>query len=288
MNQISLYEQVNLNRLNEVFQCDIEEGDDEDWFEKFKVQLVKYASLPNTKKGKKIVYKQVNNYGRFYASIGLQGFQRDVRKYLCGEFVKDIDVNNCHPNLMEQLLVKKKIAPGNLLRSYNSDRNAFMKKYKLKSKLDFIQMINHDTLQNDNLQETHSLIYTHLLPILKAENKPLFARIKKTKMREKKFNYDGAFISHYLQNIENNILMSMKKFVSERGFVISTLCFDGFTICNDENLTEQLLLDIEAKVFEDTQYEIKLSYKSMDTDWVPIRKDVELECEVVYPENLSR
>ena len=75
MNQITLYEQININKLNEVLQCDnlpFEEGDDEIWIEKFKAQLVKYAGLPTTKKGKKIVFKQVNNYGRFYAGIGSQ------------------------------------------------------------------------------------------------------------------------------------------------------------------------------------------------------------------------
>jgi hypothetical protein len=86
--EITHYEKVNRQKLNEVLECDdisFEEGDDLRWKTKFLKELKMYAKKREFKNGIQVTYKQANKYGRFNVSIGLQTFQRDIRKYICDD-----------------------------------------------------------------------------------------------------------------------------------------------------------------------------------------------------------
>ena len=67
---------------------------------------------------------------------GLQGFPREIRKYLSNEFYVDLDIVNCHPVIIENVLRNCGIAIPKFLIEYNTDRSITIKKYKLKDKLD--------------------------------------------------------------------------------------------------------------------------------------------------------
>ena len=58
-----------------------------------------------------------------------------------------------------------------------------------------IKLINNDKLSNIKFQKLHDKIYKKLVPKLKTENKVLFDRIKKQRIKDKKpYNYDGFFL----------------------------------------------------------------------------------------------
>jgi len=281
---ITLYEKVNRERLNEVLECTNLpfNGDEKSEYKISFITKLKNYSKKKLKNGKiEITYKQPNKWGRFYSGNGFQGFKKDVRKYLNNENDLDIDIVNCHPVILQQLFMKYKIDCGEQLREYNLNRNEFINKYSLKDKLDFIKMINNDILKNEIFKETHDLIYEHLLPKLIKENKPVYDRIKKSQTK-KGYNINGSFFSSYLQELENRILMSMYSFFNEKGFTVSSLCFDGCMVEKHELLNEKLLKEIEKRVFTDTKYKIELSFKSMKTDWKPIKCE-NFEIEVVKP-----
>ena len=85
-------------------------------------------------------------------------------------------------------------------------------------------MINNEDLKNELFKETHDLIYNNLFPIILKENKPVFDRIKKERTKDKKlYNFKGSFISSYLQEIENRLLMSMYKSFNEKGSALYAL-----------------------------------------------------------------
>ena len=277
MNQIILYEKVNQQKLNQVLHCDNipfdSTNDDLKWFKQFKSNLLKYNHIKDEKNGKKkIIYKQINSFGRYYSSNGYQGFQKEVRKYLSNEYYDDADIENCHPVILEQLLIKNNINPSEDLKSYNSDRDKFIKEYNLNSKLDFIKIINNDILFDNRFQKIHSLIYSKLLPILKSENPGLYKYIKTIK--SKKLNYDGSFISHYLQIIENQILLIIYKELQSLNFTVGALCFDGCMIEKDSRLNKELLITLQNKVKKESGYDIVLKFKSMETEWVPMKNDI--------------
>jgi hypothetical protein len=82
-----------------------------------------------------IVYTQNSGFGRFYSSIGLQFFQKDIRKYLSNGFYTDIDIVNCHPVILEQLFEMNSIETPEFLVEYNGNRNLTIDKYGLNDKL---------------------------------------------------------------------------------------------------------------------------------------------------------
>jgi len=273
---ITLFEKVDRNRLNEVLECGnlpFDGDETSEWKIAFITKLQNY-SKKKLKNGKiPIKYNQPNKWGRYYSNNGYQSFKRDVRKYLNNENDKDIDIVNCHPILLQQIFKKYKIDCGDQLREYNKDRNSFVKKYELTDKLDMIKMFNNEILKNDLFKETHDLIYNDLLPKLIKDNKPVYDRIKKIQTK-KGYNINGSFISSYLQEIENRILISMYKQLCSKGFTVSTLCFDGCLVEDCETLTDKTLRELESVIFKETKYKIKLIFKSMKTDWKPIKAEI--------------
>jgi len=269
---ITLYEKINRERLREVLCCDnIPFGDEDEpeWKQNFiKILKIYYNKKPK-KQGIEVKYKQTHKYGRYFSNNGLQGFQRDVRKYLCDGNMVDIDIVNAHPIILEQLFEKYEIFCDSSLKKYNNDRASIMKEFGFEDKIGFIKFINNDRCSNNKLEKLHSYIY-NLVDVLIKDNKPLFQRLKKERVKGKKdYNYKGCFISHYLQNIENDILMVMYKYCNSKGFIVSTLCFDGLMIEKTEDIKEDHLRDMEEIIEIETGFKINLVFKSMKTDWAP-------------------
>ena len=272
---ITLYEKYNADRLRQVLECGnlpFDSADDNEWREKFKQSLKKYSKLKHNKNGKvEMKYKQNNKYGRFMACNGYQGFKRDVRKYLNNEYDRDIDIYNCHPIILQHIFKEHNIECGDFLREYNENRKQVMTKYNIEDKLEFIKAMNNENLNNPVFKETHTLIYNNLVPILIKNNKAVYDRNKKERIKKKKnYNFSGSFLSLYLQNIENQILMMMYKHLTEKGFTVSTLCFDGCLVEDVEELTDNVLREMETVIYNTMKYKMRLTFKSMKTDWKPL------------------
>lgn len=275
-----MYEEVNVEKLREVLSCDnipFEEADDEEWKEIFKKQLKWYLKKKRTSKGYEIKYTQPNKYGRYNAKIGLQFFQKDVRKYISGEYVRDFDFVNCHPVLLEQILNKNRIYAGEFLTTYNRDRDAAIALYNLKDKRTLIRVINNENEPlNKDLQDLHSIVYQDLLPklLIDKDNKTLLSRVTSERKKKKKnYNHKGAFMSLYLQNVENSLLMAFYEYLNERNIGVQTLCFDGLTVGKNYEVDTE---EAKRHIAERTGYRIEIVEKSTETDWKP-RVNVDLK-----------
>lgn len=89
---ITLFEKVNKAKLKEVLQCSnipFEKSDKKEWKDSFLKTLSYYDKKKYTEKGIETKYLQSNKYGRFNTKYGLQTFQKEVRKYISGEFYHD-------------------------------------------------------------------------------------------------------------------------------------------------------------------------------------------------------
>lgn len=284
---ITLFEEVNIKKLKEVINCDnipFENTDDKEWINIFKKQLSAYSKKKYTSKGFEIRYTQPNKYGRYMAKIGLQLFQKDVRKYISGEFVRDFDFTNCHPILLEQLLKKNDLYCGSFLEEYNNNRTETIKKYNLRDKTTLIKIINNEASPSQQLfEDLHNKIYKQLIPkLLKDSNlKAILTRIKKQRNQSKKnYNHLGSFFSNYLQHIENGLLMSLYSFFIDKNIKVHTLCFDGLTIERCLRVDEKMIKEAENHIFKETGYNIKIQEKSTLTDWVPSElTNINMSCE---------
>jgi hypothetical protein len=213
-NTISLYEKYNREKLKQVIQCDnIPVNGDEKWKENLVKILKKYYKKPYENNYVKCEYTQFKKYGRFYVnnSCGIQTFQKDIRKYIAGEYHLDIDFKNCHPVIIKQLFTKKQVFLNENLTYYIENRDSFLLENNL-SKEDVIKCLYNDNPVNINnpvLKEIHTSIYTKLLPVIidKTIDPITFKlynnNIKKRNKEKKEYNYSGSFLSCYIQNIEN-------------------------------------------------------------------------------------
>src|SRR5690349_8275756 len=114
-------------------------------------------------------------------------------------------------------------------------------------------------------------------PVLIKTDKKLYdAMIKKIKSDKKQkhgdpnYNVYGSLLCRALQNIENDLLTCITDKLKLDGLVVGALCFDGCLIEKDELLTSQYLDSLTEHTSNITGYNIKLAFKSTETEWVPI------------------
>jgi hypothetical protein len=280
---ITLYEKVNKQKLNEVLVCDNIPGDNIEWKQKLKTLLTILNKKKLNKQGIEVKYKQKYKYGRYNTNCGLQLIQKDIRKYISGEFYYDLDFVNCHPVILNQLLknnnaelcFKNNIVNEAMsyLDEYIINRESFLKTNNL-TKIDIIKMINNEEFTSKPiLKQIHNQIYTELLPVLIKNNKQVYTRIKRERIKDKKdYNHNGSFIAHYLQNIENNMLMILYNRLNEKGFIVGSLMFDGLLVESnnvDVNELKKELDECKKLIKENLGYDIDIVFKSTETDWIP-------------------
>ena len=271
------YEMYNIEKLNEVLKCKNLPSKEPDVLLKL---LNKYSKKKKVNNRVKIKYHQKNNFGRFCCEggVGLQFIQKDVRKYISGEYYCDIDIENCHPTLLNQITQMNGIY-NEYLDKYVNNRNECLEEWKA-TKEEFLSMINYkNEPRNKMLKVVHESIYgtNKICKKLIKDNKQFFENVKKIAKND--FNYEGAFMAHYLQNVENDILVIISDYFNNHGFKVGVLMFDGLMVEKNENI-ENEFPKIEEEVFQKTGFKVKLSCKSMDTDWAPIVDEVVDETEV--------
>ena len=261
--KIELTEKVDKEKLAKVKECyniplDSDSTSDKDWLLKFKKMIENYNGY--------VTYKQKGGFGRYYGT-GLQGCPRDVRKYLADKNYIDIDIVNCHPVILENIMQLHNIIVPEFLTKYNNNRDLIIKEYSLNDKLTIIKLINSEECYNTNkdIQLFHKCIYENVFPILQK----IYPKITTNKEKNK----CGSLMSYYLQEIENQILMCMFKKCIELKVIVGVLIFDGMMI-EKETYSPTLLSQLEFVVKEKLNYNIKVVEKSMDTDWVPISPEL--------------
>lgn len=254
---MELQEIVNLQKLHSVINCSnipIKNPGDEYWADNLQEMLKKYNG--------KVKYHR-KEYGRYFGS-GLQSCQCDVRVYLADNNYIDVDIQNCHPVIIENLMKKFDIPVPIFLQKYNSDRKKVISEYNIGDKLYIIKLINNMDLYKDNnvndIIEFHNILYKTLVPKLIKEYP--YIKIKKGK------NSLGSFVANVLQDIENEILMVIYNKCIELNVKVGTLIFDGMLI-EKETYYKELLDILENTVYEKMSYIIKLVEKPMVTEWMP-------------------
>lgn len=282
---ITLFENYDKEALQRVLQCNnipYGENDEPEWKEQFKKSLKNFSKKRYNKlRGVEIKYTQPNKYGRYIAKNSLQIFQKDVRKYISGKYVYDLDFASCHPSILLQLFMKHEIYVDKFLKEYIENKDKATIKYKIKNKIEVIGVINNENAPTKQCYEKlHSNIYDKLLPLLLKDtvNKQLMLRVKaKRRKKNKRYNFNGGFIADFLQNIENKLLQSFYNYCLEENVNVESLFFDGLSVSKDSfELTEEFISNAEKYIFENTGYEIKIVSKPTDTDWIPIIDETNL------------
>jgi len=183
------------------------------------------------------------SYGRRY-SVGpsTQSIAREIRTFLMPGCI-DLDIENCWFNIIHKICIDKGFDCKNL-KTYTSDRNAFIKKIheeetgnpakeseftKIKA---LIKQKIINTLTSSKKQHSNSITFKRFDNEMKAIQNNLVSCKYYTFITasDEKNNYNGSFASHVCQYHENLILQSAERYFQENGISICGLMYDGLLV----------------------------------------------------------
>lgn len=228
--------------------------------------------------------KNLKTYGRLFAnSSSLQNLPREIRNALAEGLYYDIDISNCHPNLLSQYCKIKGIYC-EYLNKYVNDRNTILETISKEThiprdqlKQSFLTILNggnpdiplnsHTDFINDFKDEINK-IHKNLICLNKEE-------YKKVKLR-KEHNINGSVMNVILCKLEHNILMNSVLFLRKLGFNIDVLVFDGFMVRKEPNkdLNDNVLKDLSEHIKKITGYDLQFIEKTFNNE-IDLSKYVE-------------
>ena len=270
-----------------------------------KHQLQKYRELI-TDGYANVKYERVKdmNCGRSNPnkSLGLFSIRREIRQTLTKNNYIDIDIDNCHPVVLNEILkqnnitnkylqsyvdnrqkwfdnvnkhyhigkicnndpIKMKEIPKNLFIRimYGGGLKSWMKEYNIKDVEPFLKLNKFITHINLNME------------MIMHKNKELTELIVKRKESQNKTDYNlkGSVCSYYLQTKEADILEKLFLYLKSKSLINNDsviLCADGLMM-EKEYYNESLLNTFEALIKKQFNIDVKFSEKEMTQDYLEI------------------
>jgi len=251
---------------------------------KNKVQDKDYAIIKQ-----KYKYANGSTSGRIYVNkFGIQSLQHNLRAFLTGKHLLDIDIKNAHPNILYKIAKEyntrhDKNLPLYHLHNYINNRQKVLDEHKI-TKMDVLICLNSDIIITN---KKHKGYYTknRFLLDFHREKMILFENILNDKDFISKYNISSSNnknpISSKINKLfciyENDIIQSIIK---------SKICvpmFDGFMFPVEEKNKYDYLLNETGII----QWDYKLNKIDIDTsdfdedlskDYDTIRKTFEKQC----------
>ena len=287
-----LKEKINCDRLEKILNCGnlpFSGEKTKSEYDSIKTRLYNLSKAEFKNGYTEINYYQKRHIGR-YCGNGVQTVSTKIKQYICadenGSYYHDLDMGNAHLVILKNKYEEYELEVPAFLEEYCNDREGCMEKYKLKSKKDIIMLINnkknkYTAKYQQPIIDFHYSLYNEFFNFIKEEYKFIYDDCDEYYNREKKKksddNLEGSFIAKCLQHIENDILEIMCGYLKNKGLKVGVFMFDGCMVEKDKSLTkellQELLKELEARILYETGYEIKLIEKNMNTNWVPIASE---------------
>ena len=241
---------------------------------------------------KKYNYSGSNKTGRIYVSgFGVQSLQNKLRKFLTGDYLVDIDIKNCHYNILYKLVLEynennQEKLIYNFLENYCLNRDKVLLQNGL-NKMTLLVCLNCDEIKtnkkekgfytkNDFLKALHlekMIIYNSLL-------KNCY-HISKSIQTDNELNPISSIINKLLCEKENEIIQSVIK---------SKICipmFDGFMFPIEEKENYDYLIKEKGIIqwdYKDNLINIDISNfdEKNSKDYETVKKKFEEEHFMIY------
>jgi len=286
LQNIQLNETVNtdiLNRLinsnllkltkNERFNCQ---------FDNEKLQLLEIAkhvknSILTTK------YAMATyNVGRVFAhkSLSLGCLRKAIRHTLCYDVYTDIDIENCHPQLLLQYCEANNILT-NCLKQYVNDRTKILQEtqayYNVNrddAKLLFIILMYYGSFDNWVIEvKAEKITPTGFIKNYIKELKNIGVQIAssntdlvKIVQKLNKTNSQSSIVSLFLQDIERQILELIYDYLTSHNYIQHKnciLCFDGIMI-ERKYFKPEIINELHKYILEESGYNLTFTTKALD------------------------
>ena len=252
-----------------------------------------------------VAYKQKKNVGRYYAnkSMSLQCITRQIRQTIAEGYI-DIDIKNCHPNILKFVCDNLGISCP-ILSKYCDNRDKFFKDNGISKsigKIAFLSVMNggssaYKKLENPSIDlhkfYSDEIINIHDSIAFKYADEFKNHRDKRV-ARDITYNHRASFMNIILCDIENKILQVMHESFGSNSHAV--LCFDGIMLPKSG---EYDLKACERAIFEKLKIAIQLDIKPFEDAFdmsiykIPKYEEIQLNyypdfrnlvCKDVYPE----
>ena len=208
-----------------------------------------YDSLDNNG-CKRIVYKQTVDKNRYYGdSSCLTYLKKEIRDSILPKNIKDIDMVNCHPTILNYLC-KKNNVDCNILKNHIENRelilSSFSEDRKIVKEL-FLSILNggfKDIYSNDKQTNNYLKIFEN--EIIRIQN---YFYTNDKRYLDIDYNYKGKNLSRIILDIENQILQIMINYFTSKNINILTLEYDGLKIYIDKNSKHFSINELELNIY---------------------------------------
>lgn len=207
-------------------------------------------------------------FGRLYGSVGsLEMMENDVRGTLCGEFYYDVDIANCHPELIHQMAKMKfnlDMPECQKFCKNRSDYYAMLSDNRDFAKTEIFKMLYGDAPLLESLKPFKAEC-DNLARLFATEEAylPLLLGCK----THKPTNMMGSFLSYVIQTEERRCLLALRQFFATNGWSVDVLAYDGVMIRkrDDKPLNPDELNEATRFIQQETGYAVKLTTKDFSS-----------------------
>lgn len=319
LNNMVCYEKIDKKQLLKIINSSLLKKDFNNpfcrkLFNNEKEQLFNYLDKINDNGFVPVSYNKtndMNNWGRVFPehSLGLYSVRRQLRHTLAKDYYIDIDIKNCHPEILYQLCLKNGLNP-KYLGKYIKNREKYIKMIEdsylshINNKKDFqsrrdiakrlyIRLLYFGNFENWLKDEglTYNEEYEDANLFIKKfsnelnnigktiikDNKDLDKTVEDKKAKrdnQLSYNKKGSIVSYYLQEYECRILECIFKYMVSKNLINldkpdCVLCADGIMIPKNKYY-DGLLNEIEEEIKKEFDFDLKLITKDMNEDYIDI------------------
>ena len=181
--------------------------------------------------------------------------------------IKDIDMVNCHPVILNYLY-KKNNVDCNILKNYIENRQlilSFFAEDRKSVKELFLSILNggFKDIYSDNKQ-TNNYLKLFEQEIIRIQN---YFYTNDKRYLDIDYNYKGKNLSRLILDIENQILQIMINYFTSKNFNILTLEYDGLKIYTDRNSKHFSINELELNIFKNIGINIKSAFKNIEDNF---------------------
>jgi len=213
--------------------------------------------------------KTLQTYGRLFAqNPSLASLPREMRNSLAHGQYYDVDMQNCHPSILSQYCHKNSIR-SDILDNYVKDRDTIISKVcnennvdKDVAKISILSILNGGEggkLKGSFIESFKTeikAIHSHVCRL----NVDEFKKVQ----RRKDFNKEGTMMNILLCKLEHMLLMNAVLFMTEQGYYVDVLVFDGFMVRKTKELTQEVLDNLNLYIKDKTAYNMIFIEKKME------------------------
>ena len=297
---IKLFEVFNKTNLNKLINSNVLNttpwnnfDNEKQQLEDYRNQSVNYEFLGNIDNYGivPVKYKRVNGYsfGRVYPikSLSLCTIRREIRHTIGNDIYIDIDISNCHPELIYQTCKHHNIKC-DILEDYVINRDTKLEevqaKYNVsreKAKKLFIILLYFGSFNTwvKELNVDNNISPTEFITkfinernvygkAIEDANEDIYLEVQANKTKKNQFEYNemASVVSIWCQEIENRILETIYKFCLKKKYIkdkLAVLCYDGIMI--EISKFKISILDEFTKLIKDTfGYNLKYVQKQLN------------------------